>query len=101
MALRILGVQLVLDVPAPDDATEPSLLENDAARLARIFLDRLPPDRLELLRRDDHGAPAARRRPPPASAGMIVTSSPSLSAVRWPWSDSIASPVTEVVAWSS
>jgi len=83
MPLRILGVQLVLDVPAPDDAPEPPLLEDDAARLARVFLDRLPPDRVEL-----------RRRPPPASAGMIVTSSPSLSAVRCPWSDSIASPFT-------
>ncbi len=91
MALGILGVQRVLDVPAPEDPAQVALLEDDAARLARIFLKRLAADRLELLGRDDHDAATVSGRPPPASAGMIVTSSPSLRGVRSPWSDSIAS----------
>jgi len=87
MALRILGVQLVLNIPAPDEPAQRALLQDDAARLARIFLDRLPADRLELF-----GVTIARA--PPASAGMIATSSPSLRGVRSPWRDSIASLLT-------
>ena len=90
MTQRILGMQLVLDVPAPDELARPALDQDDAARLVGILLDRLPADRVELLGRDDHDAPGGRARPP-ASAGMIVTSSPSRSGVRSPWRDSIAS----------
>jgi len=61
MALRILGVELVLDVPAPDQPAQLTLLEDDAARLARVFLDRLPADRLELLAGDDRARPAGQR----------------------------------------
>jgi len=63
MALWILGVKLVLDVPAPDEPAQLALLENDPARLARVLLDGLPADRLELLGRDDGACPAGQRRP--------------------------------------
>src|SRR3989442_14370082 len=54
MTQRILGMQLVLDVPAPDELARPALDQDDAARLVGILLDRLPADRVELLGRDGH-----------------------------------------------
>src|SRR5262249_56465651 len=61
MAVGILGVKLVWDVAAPDQPAQLGLLEDDAARLARVFLDRLPADRLELLPGDDRACSARQR----------------------------------------
>src|SRR5467141_94189 len=61
MALGILGVQLVLDIAAAHETPELALLEDHPARFARVLLDGLAADGLELLRGDDR-ARAARER---------------------------------------
>ena len=61
MALRIPGVQLVLDVPTTHETTQLALLEDHPARFARILLDGLAADGLELLGGDDRARAAGER----------------------------------------
>src|SRR5438093_6866061 len=91
VAHRVLGVEIVLRVAAPHEAPLGAPYDDHTARLVRVLLDRLAADRRELLRRDDHR--------PPARAGMIATSSPSLSGVASPSSESIASLFTKMLTW--
>src|SRR5207244_6561955 len=81
VAPRVAGVEIVLRVTAPHDAPLGAPRDDHAARLVGVLLARLAADRPELLRCEDHR--------PPARAGMIATSSPSLSGVASPSSDSI------------
>src|SRR5216117_2372797 len=81
----------VLRFTAPHDAPLGSPRDDHAARLVGVLLARLAADRRELLRCEDHR--------PPARAGMIATSSPSLSGVASPSSDSIASLFTKMLTW--
>ena len=76
-------VHLVLHVAARQVAALGAAHEDHAAALVRVLGDRLPLDRGRLFGGDQHA--------PPASAGMIATSSPSLSGVPRP---SIASLLT-------
>ncbi len=108
VALGILAVQLVLDVPARQQESlrrRARAGEHHPATLGGILVDGLRLDSRVFLRGQRHaGSPAtaigARRGPacpparpacPPARAGIIETSSPSFSAVASPFSDSMAS----------
>jgi hypothetical protein len=100
MAYRVAGVELVLRVPARKEEALAGIAragEDDATALGGILGDGLRGHRVELAPRQDHrsggsaGAVRHAGRAPPASAGMIETSSPSLSAVARPPSDSMAS----------
>jgi hypothetical protein len=62
--LGVPAVQLVLVIPAAQETSLRVPDENDAARFARIFGDRLLLHRFELLGGDDHRSLGLRRRPP-------------------------------------
>src|SRR6266446_8185322 len=98
MPLRILVVELVLDVAARyEDPVARRCVphQQDPAALRRVLGHRLRVDPGELVAGEDHparaGPPPAGAGPPPARAGMIETSSPSFSVVSSPCSASIAS----------
>src|SRR5262249_56912473 len=67
--------------------------QQHAAALCGVVRPGVPLDRLELRRREE------RRHAPPASAGMIDTSSPSLSRVAGPCKLPISSPFTYRFTW--
>src|SRR5437899_2366610 len=86
---RILFVLGVLDVSARDQPPLLATEHDDSTALVRVFGGGLARDDVQFVWGQDH-------RSPPASAGMIVTSSPSLSGVFRPWSASIPSLLTKM-----